>query len=157
MKRRPKKRLNGKGKSPPWAIRVPGAVLREDPTPDPEGREYDREERTGRFGGRVIDLCKRIPLGPSTDRLIDQVRGCGTSVGGNDCEAGGAVSGKEFIKIIGTCRKESREPRFLLRRIARARPALADEARDLRKEANELHLIFSGIRRSAMRNPVNNS
>lgn len=114
--------------------------------------KYDLEERTARFGERIIDFCKRIPLSPRTNRLIDQLTGCGSSVGGNYSEADDAVSKREFIKIIGTCRKEARESKFFLRMVARACPDLKDEARQLWLEANELHLIFSKIRRSALGN-----
>ncbi|MBI4025942.1 MAG: four helix bundle protein [Verrucomicrobia bacterium] len=133
----------------PWEVGE-ACVLRED---SPQaGRIYDLEERTARFGEAVIDFLKQVPLGPRTNRLVDQLTGCGTSVGGNYCEADDAVSHKEFIKIIGTCRKESRETKFFLRMIARACPDLATDARKLWHEANELHLIFSKIRRTAQQN-----
>ena len=133
----------------PWEVEE-SCVLRED---SPQaGRAYDLEERTARFGEAVIDFLKQVPLGPRTNRLLDQLTGCGTSVGGNYCEADDAVSHKEFIKIIGTCWKESREAKFFLRMIARACPALAADARKLWQEANELHLIFSKIRRTAQKN-----
>ena len=129
-------------------------MLRED---SPQaGRVYDLEERTARLGEAVIDFLKRVPLGPRTNRLVDQLTGCGTSVGGNYCEADDAVSHKEFIKIIGTCRKESREAKFFLRMIARACPALAADARKLWQEGNELHLIYSKIRRTAQKNQSRN-
>jgi four helix bundle protein len=88
-------------------------------------------------------------LGPRTNRLVDQITGCGTSIGANYCEADDAVSHKEFIKIIGTCRKEARETMFFLRMISRACPESAPTARQLWQEACELHLIFSRIRRTA--------
>jgi len=113
---------------------------------------YDLEERTARFGECIIDFCRRIPAGPHTNRIIDQLTGCGTSVGGNYCEADDAVSKKEFIKIIGTCRKEARESKFFIRMNVRACPQLRDDARALWLEANELHLIFSKIRRTAQAN-----
>ncbi|CAN5546221.1 hypothetical protein BH20VER3_BH20VER3_22350 [soil metagenome] len=58
-------------------------------------RVFDLEEWTARFGEAVIDFAKLIPRGPLTDRLIGQLVGCGTSVGGNYCEADDAVSRKE--------------------------------------------------------------
>jgi four helix bundle protein len=103
-------------------------------------------------GEAVIDFLKTVPLGPRTDRLVVQLTGCGASVGANYCEADDAVSKEEFIKIIGTCRKEARESKFFLRMIARACPELKPAARTLCLEANELHLNFSKIRRTAQRN-----
>lgn len=110
---------------------------------------FDLEERTARFGEHVIDFCKKVPLGPRTNRLVDQLTGCSSSVGANYCEADDAVSKKEFVHIIGTCRKEARETKFFLRMIARACPELRDSARVLWTESHELHLIFSKIRRTA--------
>ena len=123
-----------------WA--ADSCVLRED------GVVYDLEERTARFGEAIIDFCAGIALGPRTNRLIDQLTGCGTSMGGNYCEADDALSKKDFAKIIGICRKEARETRFFLRMIARACPDQKPQARRLWQEATELHLIFSKIWRT---------
>lgn len=117
-------------------------VVRED------GVVYDLEERTARFGEAIIDFCAGIALGPRTNRLVDQLTGCGTSIGGNYCEADDALSKKDFAKIIGICRKEARETRFFLRMIARACPDQKPQARRLWQEATELHLIFSKIWRT---------
>jgi len=80
--------------------------------------------------------------------LISQLVGAATSVGANYVEADDAVSKKEFLKNIGTCRKEARETKHFLRMVVRAVPGLKPEARQLWKEARELHLIFSKIWRS---------
>jgi four helix bundle protein len=116
---------------------------------EPEAkRVYDLEERTARFGEAVIDFAKTIPQDAVTHRLIGQLVGAATSVGANYVEADDAVSKKEFLKNIGTCRKESRETKHFLRMIVRAVPGLRPEARKLWTEARELHLIFSKIWRS---------
>src|SRR5213076_3592274 len=85
---------------------------------------------------------------PVTNRIITQLVGAGTSVGANYVEADDAVSKKEFLKNIGTCRKEARETKHFLRMIVRAVPELKPQARQLWVEAKELHLIFSKIWRS---------
>lgn len=113
---------------------------------------FDLEERTARFGEAVIEFCRSIPTGPRTNRLIDQLTGCGTSVGANYTEADNALSKKDFAKIIGTCQKEARETKFFIRMIAKACPDLIDAARARWGEANELHLIFSRIRRTTLGN-----
>ncbi len=135
----------------PWEEPEP-SVLQEEPLEPNYRPPYDLEERTAKFGEAIIEFCKKVPIGPRTNRLIDQLTGCGTSVGANYCEADDAVSKKEFINIIGTCRKEARETKFFLRMIAKACPDLRLNARYLWLEANELHLIFSKIRRTAQRN-----
>jgi four helix bundle protein len=113
-----------------------------------EKRVYDLEERTARFGEAVIDFAKAIPQSAVTYRIIGQLVGAGTSVGANYVEADDAVSKKEFLKNIGTCRKEARETKHFLRMAVRAAPELKPQARKLWVEAKELHLIFSKIWRS---------
>jgi len=121
------------------------SVVREEPEKAPA---YDLEERTARFGEAVIDFAKTIPQNPVTNRIIAQLVGAGTSVGANYVEADDAVSKKEFLKNIGTCRKEARETKHFLRMAVRAVPELKPQARKLWSEARELHLIFSKIRRT---------
>jgi four helix bundle protein len=82
------------------------------------------------------------------NRIISQLVGAGTSIGANYVEADDAVSKKEFLKNIGTCRKETRETKHFLRMTVRAVPELRPRARKLWMEARELHLIFSKIWRS---------
>jgi four helix bundle protein len=114
-------------------------VVREEPEMK---RVYDLEERTARFGEAVIDFAKAIPQSPTTDRIISQLVGAGTSVGANYVEADDSVSKKEFLNRIGTCKKEARETKHFLRMAVRAVPELKCEARKLWMEASELHLIL---------------
>ena len=109
---------------------------------------YDLEERTARFGEDVIDFAKTIPQGPTTDRIISQLIGAATSVGANYVEADDFGSKREFLKCIGTCKKEARETKYFLRMAVRAVPRLKPEARKLWMEARELHLFFAKIWRS---------
>ena len=121
------------------------STVREEPG---KPRVYDLEERTARFGEAIIDFAKTIPQNPITNRLISQLIGASTSVGANYAEADDSVSKKDFLKSIGTCRKESRETKHFLRMIVRAVPELKPQARTLWLEAKELNLIFSKIWRS---------
>ena len=98
--------------------RATTSVVREE---SEKKRVYDLEERTARFGEAVIDFAKSIPQD---------------------------VSKKEFLKSIGTSKKETREVKHFLRMAVRAVPELKPEARKLWLEARELHLIFSKIWRS---------
>jgi four helix bundle protein len=120
-------------------------VVREEAS---ENRVYDLEERTARFGEALIDFAKTIPQDAVTNRIISQLVAAATSVGANYVEADDAVSKKEFLKNIGTCRKEARETKHFLRMAVRAVPELKPKARKLWLEAKELHLIFSKIWRS---------
>ena len=105
----------------------------------------DLEERTARFGEAVIDFARMIPQDAVTNRITNQLVGVGASVGPNYVEADDAVSKKDFLKSIGTCRKEARETKHFLRMSACAVPELKPQARKLWMEASELHLIFSRI------------
>jgi four helix bundle protein len=120
-------------------------MIREEPS---DKRVYDLEERTARFGEAVIDLARAIPQAAVTNRIINQLVGAATSIAANYVEADDAVSKKEFLKSIGTCKKETREAKHFLRMAVRAVPELKPEARKLWLEAREPHLIFSKIWRS---------
>jgi four helix bundle protein len=120
-------------------------VVREEQS---DKRVYDLEERTARFGEAVIDFARAIPQNAVTNRMINQLVGAATSIGANYVEADDAVSKKEFLKSIGTCKKETREVKHFLRMAVRVVPELKPEARNLWLEARELHLIFSKIGRS---------
>jgi four helix bundle protein len=130
-----------------WSIgaeeRQPFTVQEETP-----GIIYDLEERTARFGERIILFARKIPRSPVNNRLIDQLVGAATSVGANYCEADDGVSRADFKHRIGICRKEARETKFFLRMVSTAEPSLKPEARDLWREAHSLHRIFCRIWRS---------
>jgi len=112
---------------------------------DSSRHAFDLEERTAKFGEEIIRFVKKIPRNAENNRLIGQLVGCGTSVGANYCEANEGVSKKDFKCTIGRCVKEAKETKFFLRMIAASEPKLADEARQLYREAKELHLIFASI------------
>jgi four helix bundle protein len=112
-------------------------------------RPFDLEERTTQFGAASVRFCKKVPLCPTNNRLIDQLVGAATSVGANYMEASERVSKRDFVFIISRCVKEAKEARFFLRMIAVSEPELAPEARALYKEASELLLILAKIRRVA--------
>lgn len=123
----------------PWGEEE-GVVRQDEPA-----RVYDLEERTAKFGKAVIRMLKTVPQGPLTNRLIDQLVGCSSSIGANYSEADDSVSPKDFRNRIGTCRKESRECKHFLRMLATASPSHVIECRALYREARELNLIFSAI------------
>jgi four helix bundle protein len=121
--------------------------LREEPAKQIEGRRYDLAERTAKFGETIIVFARRLAVDTVSRPLINQIVRSGTSVGANYCEADDAVSKKEFRQKIGTCRKEAKETKYWLRMIATACPDHRHDARDLWREAKELHLIFCAILR----------
>lgn len=112
-----------------------------------DGKEYDLEERTAKFGEDIIKFCKEMSTNEITRPIINQLVKCGTSIGANYCEADDAESKDDFRHKIGICRKESRESKHFLRMSAVAAPEMSDKARKLWIEAKELNLIFNSIYR----------
>jgi four helix bundle protein len=106
---------------------------------------FDLEERTAQFGEAIVRFSRKVPRDPTNNRLIDQLVGCGTSIGANYCEANEGVSKKDFRNTIGRCVKEAKETKHFLRMIAASEPKLAEEGRELYREAKALHLIFASI------------
>jgi len=92
-----------------------------------------------------VRFSKKIPRGPTNNRLIDQLVGCGTSVGANYLEANESFSKKDFFFSISRCVKEAKETKYFLRMIAASEAPLVEEARKLYREGNELHMIFASI------------
>src|SRR5437667_12607045 len=88
-------------------------VFKDGPNNDSPGRHpFDLEERTAIFGEKVVRFSRKIPRHPTNDRLIDQLVGCGTSVGANYREANEGVSKKDFRHPISRCAKEAKETKF---------------------------------------------
>jgi four helix bundle protein len=81
--------------------------------------------------------------------LIGQLVRAATAVGANYCEADDAVSKRDFRHRISICREEARESKYWFRIVAGAAPDSKQEARELWKEARQLHLIFSSIWRKS--------
>jgi len=113
---------------------------------------FDLEERTAKFGEAVIDFCHATSANPVASPIINQLVRAGTSIGANYCEADDAESKRDFRHKIALCRKEARETKYWLRMIAKAAPARKSAARQLWREAKELHLIFVAIVRTTDRN-----
>lgn len=107
--------------------------------------KYNLEERTAIFGEKIINLCKKAPKNIITIPIISQLIRAGTSIGANYCEANGASSRKDFKNKIFICKKESKETKYWLRMMANTTQELANECRELWKEAQEFTLIFSKI------------
>lgn len=105
--------------------------------------------RSAKFAEAIVKFARTVPASTVTRPLIAQLVRAGTSPGANYGEADEAVSAKDFRYSISICKKEARETKYWLQMIAAAVPELKSRARDLWKEANELHLIFAAIYRNA--------
>lgn len=108
-------------------------------------KKYDLEERTARFGEKIIELAKKAKKNVVTIPIIGQLVRSGTSIGANYCEANGASSKKDFKNKIFICKKEAKETKYWLRMLAKADETVKEECKNLWQEAQELTLIFSKI------------
>jgi len=106
---------------------------------------FDLEERTKDFFGRVIDLCKKIPVNPITKRQIEQLVASAGSIGANWCEASECESKKDFVHKVKISRKEAKECQLWLFGIKRCVNNLDEECDDLIAEAKEFVYIFTSI------------
>ena len=113
--------------------------------PNEKNPKYDLEERTAKFGEKIIEFVKEIPQNPITGPIINQLVKSGTSVGANYCEADDAETSRDFIHKIGICKKEARETKYWLRMVVKTIPNLREKAKVLWQEAKELNLIFNSI------------
>lgn len=116
--------------------------------------KFDLEERVERFGESIIDFCKTISQNAITKPIINQLIRSGTSVGANYFEANGASSRKDFRNKIYICRKEAQETRHWLRMLLRYFSNDDKTMNILRKESEELVLIFSKITKTIDANPL---
>ena len=107
--------------------------------------KYDLEERTAKFGEKIIQFAKKLPKSSITIPLISQLVKAGTSVGANYSEADDAESKPDFKHKIGICKKEARETKHWLRMVAVSLSEEKESCRKLWKEAHELTLIFAKI------------
>ena len=112
---------------------------------DQFSNKYDLEERTAKFGERIISFCRSIKSDKLADPILNQLIRAGTSVGANYMEANGAVSKKDFQNKIFICKKEVQESKHWLRMAKSFMPEKAETIDLLWKEAQELTLIFQKI------------
>jgi hypothetical protein len=62
--------------------------------------------------------------GPLNDHIVSRIVGAGTSAGANYVEADDSISKREFLKCIGSCKKEAREGKHFLRMAVPSIPEL---------------------------------
>ncbi len=108
-------------------------------------KRYDLEERTAKFGEKIIDFCKNSLKDAVTRPIISQLVRSGTSIGANYMEANAASSRKDFRNKIFICKKESQETKHWLRMISKCQPDKIDQIKVLWEECQELTLIFQKI------------
>ena len=108
-------------------------------------KQYDLEERTLKFGKRIIHLAKALPKNIVNLKLIDQIIRSGTSMGANYREANETETKKDFKFRIRICRKEGKETIYWLNLIIEANPEFKERIKPLLQETTELVKIFAAI------------
>ncbi len=106
---------------------------------------YDLEERTAKFGEKIIEFCREAKKDPLVLPVLTQIIKSATSIGANYMEANGASSRKDFANKIYICKKESQETKHWLRMLAVYYPSSRDLLRKYWQEVQELTLIFHKI------------
>ncbi len=85
----------------------------------PNDRAYNLEKCTFLFAKEIRSFVKQLPrTSGNLEDITQLVRSLG-SIGANYIEANEAVSKKDFVLRIKTCRKESKESAYWLRLLER--------------------------------------
>ncbi len=109
----------------------------------------DLQERTFKFGVRIIKFVDKLPHTLSATELGKQLLRSGTSIAANMEEANGAESKSDFIHKVSIAYKEARETRTWLGMIKAAILPNAAEVSDLHDECDEIVRILFAILRKA--------
>ena len=113
-------------------------------------KQYDLEDRTLAFAGKVRAFVKQLPKNTGNFEDGKQLVRSSGSVGANYIEANEALSKKDFVMRIKICRKEAKESRYWLQLVdCGGDSVLENERRALQKEAGELMMIFGSIVRKS--------
>jgi len=112
-------------------------------------KNYDLADRTFNFSQNLLKFCRQVGQDNVNRPIISQLIRAGTSIGANYSEADSANSKKDFINKISISKKEANETKYWLRLLEGDLPNMKEQIRVLFREAQELHLIFSAIIRSA--------
>ena len=108
-------------------------------------KKYDLEDRTLKFGKRIIKLAKALIRNPVNWTLTSQVIRSGTSIGANYREANETSTKKDFLFRMRICRKETKETIYWLQLIIEANPEFEKIMQSLLQETNELLRIIASI------------
>jgi four helix bundle protein len=112
----------------------------------------DIEERTFKFGVRIIKLCQFLEKESWINSTLGrQILRCGTSIGSNVEEAQAAESRADFVSKNSISLKEARETHYRLPLLAAAEIVSPTRLQPLLDEALELKRILGTIVVSAKR------
>lgn len=102
-------------------------------------------ERVESHCDRILCVVDTLAEQGRSRRILDQLTGCGTSIGANLFEADEAMSRKDFCKCLAVANKELNEAMFWLRLIARREWIPHARLSAVLDESNELKRIIGSI------------
>lgn len=115
-------------------------------TQSPDGAcPRDIVERTAAFADRVIQLSFALPGNVAGWEIGRQIVRSGASVGANVEEAQGGESRADFLHKMKIARKECREVKYFLVRVANAELVRRDRMDGIIEEADQLVPILTAI------------
>ena len=114
--------------------------------------EEDRKDivrRTYKFALRILYIVNKLPKNVLTYRIIDQLVGCGTSMGSNTEEASAGFSKSDFTYKMSIASKEARETNYFLRLLRDSglikEDSLFNEIVDAIDESNQIKRILTAV------------
>lgn len=110
--------------------------------------------RATQFALRMIDLAEALEHQHRSRRVVDQIIGCGTSVGANLFEASEAMSRADFVKTLNICTKELAECAFWFEVVSSRKWIQIERLSPLAQEARELKLILGAMISRTRRNAL---
>lgn len=102
-------------------------------------------ERVLSFSERVLTVVDTLEEQGCSRRVLDQLTGCGSSVGANVYEADEALSAADFVKCLGIVVKELSEVRFWLLLCGRRGWIAKERLGPLLAETAELRAVFGSM------------
>ncbi|MGB2987334.1 MAG: four helix bundle protein [Phycisphaerae bacterium] len=108
----------------------------------------DIVERTAAFADRVIRLSFALPNNPAGWDIGKQLVRAGTSVGANVEEAQAGESTADFLHKMKIARKECREAKYFLTRVANGELIRRGSLDEIIDEADQLVRILTAIIRN---------
>ncbi|HTP08341.1 MAG TPA: four helix bundle protein [Anaerolineae bacterium] len=112
-------------------------------------KAIDIQDRTFKFGVRIIKFVDKLPRSLSAVELGRQLLRSGTSIAANMEEANGAESKSDFIHKVSIAYKEARETRLWLGMMKAAELSNAAEVKELYTESDELvRILFASLRKA---------
>jgi len=114
--------------------------------------EEDRKDivkRTYKFALRILYIVNKLPKNALTYRIINQLVGCGTSIGSNTEEASAGFSKSDFTFKMSIASKEARETNYFLRLLRDSglikEKSLFNEVLEAIDESNQIKRILTSV------------